>query len=234
VGWQAGQRPATTRGAVTVDTDRQRYGLLLLTIVSAFVIQGVGAGGRWPGVVVTALLGASVVIALWAADVVPALLRVAAIVAVGVTVLGAVHLGGAAMPIATGLLVGVGPPAITIGLLRGLRRRGRVTVEAVLGVLCIYLLLGMLFAYVYGALDRAGGAPFFAGGQATTPPRLLYFSFTTLTTVGYGDLTARSNLGHTLGVLEALVGQIYLVTVVSVIVGNLRRAPSEAPRPDGT
>jgi hypothetical protein len=51
----------------------------------------------------------------------------------------------------------------------------------------------------------------------------LYFSFTTLTTVGYGDLTARTDLGHTLAVFEALIGQIYLVTVVSLIVGNLRR-----------
>ena len=52
----------------------------------------------------------------------------------------------------------------------------------------------------------------------------LYFSFTTLTTVGYGDLTARTDLGHTLAVFEALIGQIYLVTVVSLIVSNLGRA----------
>ncbi len=63
---------------------------------------------------------------------------------------------------------------------------------------------------------------FFANGEAATGARCLYFSFTTLTTVGYGDLTAASNLGHTLSVTEALLGQIYLVTIVSVIISNLR------------
>jgi Ion channel len=95
-----------------------------------------------------------------------------------------------------------------------------VTIEAVFGVLCLYILLGMLFAGVYGSIDRLGHA-FFANGVHATTSRCLYFSFTTLTTVGYGDLTAAGNLGHTLAVSEALVGQIYLVTIVSLIVGNL-------------
>jgi hypothetical protein len=56
----------------------------------------------------------------------------------------------------------------------------------------------------------------------------LYFSFTTLATVGYGDFVARTDLGHTLAISEALIGQIYLVTVVSLIISNLRR-----PRRDG-
>jgi hypothetical protein len=75
---------------------------------------------------------------------------------------------------------------------------------------------------LYGAIDRIDGS-FFSQGVAATASRCLYFSFTTLTTVGYGDLTAASNLGHTLAVSEALLGQVYLVTVVSVIVGNLGR-----------
>jgi hypothetical protein len=50
---------------------------------------------------------------------------------------------------------------------------------------------------------------------------------TTLTTVGYGDLTAAFNLGHTLSATEALTGQIFLVTVVSVVVANLRRRRGE-------
>ena len=70
-----------------------------------------------------------------------------------------------------------------------------------------------------------------ASGRGGRPvgetPRYLYFSYSTLTTVGYGDLVARSNLGHTLSAFEALLGQIYLVTVVAVIVTNVvpRRRP---------
>src|SRR5207245_1391619 len=79
------------------------------------------------------------------------------------------------------------------------------------------------FAFMYGTVDHLG-QPFFAGNVQATIAKCLYYSFTTLTTVGYGDLTAATNLGHTLSVSEALFGQIYLVTVVSVIVGNLSRA----------
>jgi len=105
-----------------------------------------------------------------------------------------------------------------------------VTLEAVFGVLCVYLLIGMLFAFLYGSIDRLGGSPFFAGGQPASVADCLYYSFTTLTTVGYGDLTAHSNLGHTLSVSEALVGQIYLVTIVSLIVANLGRSRPASPQ----
>jgi voltage-gated potassium channel Kch len=101
-----------------------------------------------------------------------------------------------------------------------------------MGVLCLYMLIGMLFGFVYGALDRFGGDPFFADGSLATVSRCLYFSFATLTTVGYGDLVARTDTGHTLAVFEALLGQIYLVTVVSLIVSNLgRRARTRDDRP---
>jgi hypothetical protein len=93
-----------------------------------------------------------------------------------------------------------------------------------MGVLCIYLLMGMLYAFLYGSIDRLGGDPFFVGGAPASASNCLYFSFTTMTTVGYGDLTARSNLGHTVAVSEALIGQIYLVTVVAVLVSGLGRA----------
>jgi hypothetical protein len=117
----------------------------------------------------------------------------------------------------------VGPPVVAVGVVGNLRASGQVRLEAVMGVLSLYMLLGMLFGFVYGAIDRFGSDPFFANGASATVSRCLYFSFTTLTTVGYGDLVARSDAGHTLAVFEALLGQIYLVTVVSLIVSNLGR-----------
>ena len=88
----------------------------------------------------------------------------------------------------------------------------------------MYLLVGLFFAFVYVAIQNLGGAPYFANGAAATPSLSLYFSFVTMTTVGYGDFTARTSYGHTLAVSEALLGQIYLVTVVAAIVGRIAPA----------
>jgi hypothetical protein len=158
------------------------------------------------------------------------------VIAVGLFILSIVEaLNGnpsaGALRIANAALVLLAPPVIIAGIVRILRAKQTVTLEAVFGVLSVYILLGMLFGFVFGSIDRLGGNPFFEGGQPATVAHCLYYSFTTLTTVGYGDFTARTNLGHTLSVAEALLGQIYLVTIVSLIVANLGRSrPAAGPR----
>jgi len=69
--------------------------------------------------------------------------------------------------------------------------------------------------------------PFFAQTDTIARTDFLYFSFVTLTTTGYGDLSAAGNAGRALSVSEAILGQVYLVTVVAVVVSNLGRP---APR----
>jgi hypothetical protein len=114
--------------------------------------------------------------------------------------------------------------------MRGFRRRRVVTLADVLGALCLYLLVGMFFAFVYAAAGQVGSGGFFTGGVEGTLSKCLYYSFTTMTTVGYGDITARTDFGHTVSVTEALIGQIYLVTIVAVIVTNLRPHRDEQRR----
>lgn len=213
---------------------RERYGLLLSAIVAAFAVQGIASPGRVEQVVVSVLLALTVLLALWVADARPRVVRSMAVLCAAVVISTVVEsangdVGGPAARAANLLLVALAPPAIVVGIIRSIRSRNKVTVEAIIGVLCLYLLLGMFFAYVYGMIDRISG-PFFAQGGGAGVARCLYFSFTTLTTVGYGDLTASSNLGHTLSVTEALIGQIYLVTVVSLFVGNLGRATPRRER----
>ena len=206
----------------------RRYGLLLVATLLSLGVQGIAPAGGVQQIVVAALAGASLVLALRAAQLPQAARTVAAALAVLVvlvTVVGAVAGGigeGATRAMNAALLV-FGPPAVALGVVRDLRTTRRVGVQAVMGVLGLYLLIGMLFGFVYGALDHLGGDPVFANGGTATVSHCLYFSFTTLTTVGYGDFIARSDLGHTLAVFEALIGQIYLVTVVSLIVSNLGR-----------
>jgi hypothetical protein len=210
------------------DAGPQRYGLLLISTLLSLGVQGIAAPGDLQQVAVTALAGASLILAFRAAELAPWLITVAVGLALAVLALSVVRataggIGDGAARAMNAALISLGPPAVAVGIVRNLRATGRVRLEAVLGVLSLYLLLGMLFAFTYGAVDRLGGEPFFAAGEPATVSHCLYFSFTTLTTVGYGDLVAQTDLGHTLAVFEALIGQIYLVTVVSLIVSNLGR-----------
>ncbi len=214
-------RPGPRRGP-------PRYGFLLLATLLSLGVQGTVDPGNLQQVTVTALAGASLLLAFRAAELAPWLIRLAAALALLVLALSVARAAGAgigdgAARAMNAALVALGPPAVAVGVVRDLRSSGQVRLEAVLGVLGLYMLLGMFFGFVYGAIDRLGGDPFFAGGEAATVSQCLYFSFTTLTTVGYGDFVARTDLGHTLAVFEALIGQIYLVTVVSLIVSNLER-----------
>ena len=216
-------------GVGSAGEQRRRYGVLLASTLALLAVQGIVPPSRVQEVAVAALAGASVVLACRAAQLSPRVVRLATMVGGVVVVLGVVRataggLSEGAARLCMAALVALGPPAVAVGVVRDLRTSGRVRLEAVSGVLCLYLLLGLLFAYVYGAIDRLDGDDaFFAGAEEGTLSRCLYFSFTTLTTVGYGDLVAGSDLGRTLAIFEALIGQIYLVTVVSLIVSNLGR-----------
>jgi hypothetical protein len=209
-------------------TGPHRYGLLLLALGVMFLFEGLAQPGVVQRAVATVLAGATLMLALYAAEIRPQLLRVAAAliatIVAGVViavVLGKGNTVEGISAIANGLLVALAPLWVIIGVSRDLRETRAVTITEVSGAVCLYLLVGLLFAFTYLAVQDLGGAPFFSNGAAATSAHSVYFSFVTLTTVGYGDFTARTNLGHTLSVTEALLGQIYLVTVVAVIVGRL-------------
>jgi len=209
-----------------VRDSQQRYGILLLALTVTFFFYGIAQPGDLQRAIGTALVGATLLLALKAAEMKRPVLRaaVAVVAVVAVIVASAVGKGStseAITAIANGLLVSLAPPAVALGVYRNLRATGTVTVTVVAGVLCLYMLLGLFFAFVYVAIQNLGGAPFFANGASAVSSRAVYFSFITLTTVGYGDFTARTNLGHTLSITEALVGQIYLVTIVAAIVGRV-------------
>jgi hypothetical protein len=151
------------------------------------------------------------------------------LIAVG-TVLGTEEYGGDAARVISVLLVALAPPLIVLGMRDHFREQGGITLQTMFGVLCIYLLIGMLFATVFGAIVSVTDDPFFKPGVPEETSDFLYFSFSTLTTTGFGDLVAATNLGRSLSIAEALIGQIYLVTVVALIVANL--GPAHQRRSD--
>jgi hypothetical protein len=104
-----------------------------------------------------------------------------------------------------------------------------VTIQSIYGVLSAYLIIGLMFAAFYAAIDHLGGGHFFANGEKDLTQNFQYFSFTTLTTLGYGDFTAAGNGGRSVAVLEALSGQIFLATLVARLVAAYR-GPIERQR----
>jgi hypothetical protein len=123
---------------------------------------------------------------------------------------------------AGGLLSGLLVIATIVVIAIGVIGQGEVNEQSVSGAICIYVLIGMVFLFFYNAMAAIGSGDFFAQGTDGTRSIRLYFSYVTLATLGYGDYTPAGNLGHTLAVLEALFGQLYLVTVVALLVSRLR------------
>ena len=121
---------------------------------------------------------------------------------------------------ATLVVVALGTGLILV-VARSLRVERTITLYVMFGVLSIYLLLGFAFALAFETIGELGSSQFFASDAEQTSANFLYFAFVTMTTVGYGDLAPATGVGRAFAIALALTGQIYLVTVVAIIVGNL-------------
>jgi hypothetical protein len=105
---------------------------------------------------------------------------------------------------------------LPITLSRILHHR-RVTSETILGALCVYVLIGLLYAFLFLAAADLRDS-FFAQPGPHAQSEYLYFSFVTLTTLGFGDLSPAHGLPQALTVSEALLGNVFLVTLVARLV----------------
>jgi hypothetical protein len=207
---------------------------VLLLIVAALVFQMAAPDAEWSRLVAIALQGAVLIAALSAGG---ARRRIVRGVSIGVavllvlstaTVFGA-SVGSGGPRLISLLLVLIAPAGIVIGIRRGVIEDQRVSLQTVYGGLCIYLLAGLAYAFAFSLVQDIGGDPFFAGGVEGDPNDFLYFSLVTLSTTGYGDFTAATEFGRTIAVTEAVAGQVYLVTVVALLVSNLGRARPSGP-----
>jgi hypothetical protein len=164
-----------------------------------------------------------------------ALFALAAVVAVANLLWDRAGLATSVVFITASTLYFIAPPSI----LRAIVLHREVDLETVLGAIDAYLLIGMFFAFVYQAVAAIGSAPFFEGGVDGTVADSLFFSFTTLTTTGYGNLVPASNPGQTFAVMEMLIGQLFLITAVAKVINAWRPARWRAadvtpPRRDPT
>ena len=209
-----------------------RFGIVLCLILATITFTLAaphGDFGRFVAVVLQAAVLVAAVISSRAHRWVIRLSVAAAIVGVvgsGAALFGSGEFGNGSGVTVTLLYLILTPPALVSGVYKQLNAAGAVTLQTMYGVLCLYLLIGLLFGVAYATIGELSSTPFFHQPGPHGRDEFLYFSFTTLTTVGYGDLTAATNLGRSLAITEALLGQLYLVSVVAVIISNM-----EAVRP---
>jgi Ion channel len=105
-------------------------------------------------------------------------------------------------------------------IVRHLILRRAIDIETLLGAIAAYLLIGMFFAFAYKAMGEIGSVPFYGAAGKGTLSQDLFFSFVTMTTVGYGNLVPAANPGQTLAVLEAITGQLFLVVAVGKVIAG--------------
>lgn len=119
---------------------------------------------------------------------------------------------------------------ITVTILLGIFKKKTITSDLIYGSICVYLLIGLAWAYIYSALENIFPGSFnFASNHLQANPSLnggqiplslfLYYSYVTLTTLGYGDITPMTPPAQSISILEAITGQFYLAILVARLVG---------------
>ena len=201
-----------------------RFGAALGLIVLTIFASSFASDAGW--IRVTALLceGAALLFILRTSDVHPRWLlwaRIVVVVSVAVAILATAIGSGDTPVISTGLVgafMAIGAP---IAIIRRLAREKVVDVQVLAGALCLYLLIGLFFTFVYGIINVVDQPMFVQQTGEASSANITYFSFVTLTTTGYGDLTLRGDAPRLLAVTEALLGQLYLVSAVALVVSRL-------------
>jgi hypothetical protein len=211
-----------------------RYGLLLFLLIATYLLSAF-VKGFWIGAVQLAVFVATAFLALRSAGLPRRRARLIALIglagssaAFGLAVTRPSDQAVAAASIWTGLLL----LATVVVIVRRILAFETVTIQSIFAAVSAYLMIGLMFAAFYAADYQLHGHQFFAGHQGPSNSQTFqYFSFTTLTTLGYGDFTAADPGGRAIAVLEALTGQIFLATLVARLVAAFR-APS-GPEEDG-
>jgi hypothetical protein len=212
------------------------YSVLLAAIVVAYGTMAVLSATQWHRTIEGAIFGGVLLLALYTSHIRGRWIQVAAVVVIVWTVfnivqssLGEVFEGSGSV---MSILIIISPVVV----LHRVLRHPQINFETIVGAICAYLLIGIAFATIYGMMDRYGSSPFFAQGEVHDPVKFLYFSFIVLTTVGFGDLSPATDPGRIVVSMEALIGQIFLVTLVAGLVGNMGRTrnrlrPAAEPTP---
>ena len=206
-----------------------RYGLLLALLIGTYLLAAF-SGAKLAAEIQVVLFAGVLLVALRTSTLPgrwPAVIGVVTVIGTAVTFwtsLSGSRTGKAAEDLWKALLL----LGAVIVVLRRVLAKPEVTVQSIYGALSAYLIIGLMFASGYAALEHLGDSDFFAGHQPANTQTFQYFSFTTLTTLGYGDFTAAESGGRSIAVLEALTGQVFMATLVARLV-TAYRGPAQRP-----
>jgi hypothetical protein len=209
-----------------------RFGGLLLVLVITYVLSAF-TSGDWVSAVQAVLFLIVVLLALRTGRLQRRILRVVGIGLVAGSVVAAVLQLAAANTPAAGVANLWTALVLLVAIVMIVRRvlaRPEITLQSIYGAISAYMILGLMFAAIYSALSHFDGNMFFAHGRRGNAQLFQYFSFTTLTTLGYGDYTAANSDGQAIAVLEAMAGQIFLATLVARLVAGFRGTSRLATR----
>jgi hypothetical protein len=229
---RAHRRPVRRLAQALVSPDS--YGSVLLMILFTYVFS-VSVTDRWANSLVITVQIATVWVVLRVSQARRTVRRAASVLLLISALAAAFNLLGGrtgweegGIWLVSTLLYLIAPFSIT----RNLLFRRQVDVQTVLGAIDIYLLVGMLFAFVYRFLSVVQPGPFFGANGDGLIAQDLFFSFTTLTTTGYGNYVPAGNPGQSIAVLEMLAGQLFLVTAVSKVISAFQpvRLPASRSR----
>jgi ion channel len=217
--------------AITTEESRwdDRYGMLFVLIIGALVLTA--ANTKWLKIGAVLAQGCVVLFAFLVARAPRRAWRLAIVLVPLAVILGIIGRFGdsqASEIVAAGVNL-VLPAAAILVLGRRIVMEPYVSGRTVLGLLSVYLLIGMTFAATYIMIAVVSGEPFFVQTDHAQPVDFTYFSFVTLATVGYGDFTAANPMPRMLSAIEGLSGQLYLVTVVAVAVSRVRSRRDRSP-----
>ena len=206
-----------------------RYGLLLLVLIGTYLLAAFSGTTLATEVQVVLFAGVLLIALRTSALPAPWPAVIGAFTIIGTTVtfwtsLSGTRDGKAAEDLWKALLL----LGAVVVVLRRVLAKPEVTVQSIYGALSAYLIVGLMFASGYAALEHLGNSDFFADGQQANTQTFQYFSFTTLTTLGYGDFTAAESGGRSIAVLEALTGQVFMATLVARLV-SAYRGPARQP-----
>jgi hypothetical protein len=211
----------------------RRYGLLLLALIAFYLLSALSSG--WAGQAGQLVLVVAVTL-LALRNTNFSYGRVAKWATLAGSVLAIVLVASSHSPVARGtasIWTGILLLATVVIIVDSVLKLDTVTVQSIYGALSAYILIGLMFAAFFGAIDGLGGSHFFVNSEPANIRTYQYFSFTTLTTLGYGDFTAAGSFGRAVAVIEALTGQIFLVTLVARLVSAYRGPLTRDPPPPG-